>query len=143
MSSQPEIWKNLNVPDIILLCQSDKTLMSICQDKRTWEYLLSRDFNIIRSSKDPRKLYFKNVLNKLSEMYLREADDYYNTHKYFEDAALLYTIALSALGKDITGTVNLFGNQIGNKLIRILKNFETGFGPTMLHGLFYKAGMLY
>ena len=42
----PYLWKTLDYPTLIQLCQTSKEYLKICHDYNTWVYLLKRDFNI-------------------------------------------------------------------------------------------------
>ena len=39
-----EVWRFLPAEEILLYCQVNKTLHSICNDNETWIYLIQRDF---------------------------------------------------------------------------------------------------
>ena len=61
-----EIWKNLPLYDILTLCRTNKSYNQICLDKRTWSYLLSRDFGK-QTNKDPESRYIKELLKKFAK----------------------------------------------------------------------------
>ena len=58
-----EIWKNLPLYDILALCRTNKFYNQICLDKRTWSYLLYRDFGK-RTNKDAESKYIRELLKK-------------------------------------------------------------------------------
>ena len=71
----PYLWKNLDYPTLIQLCQTSKEYLRICHDHNTWVYLLKRDFNITWEVQSSRAyeyykmnyLYFKsgNFFNQI------------------------------------------------------------------------------
>lgn len=57
--SQVEAWKFMSVNDLLRFCKTDRQLYQICQDNRTWQYLLQRDFLINYSGQNVQQLYFR------------------------------------------------------------------------------------
>jgi hypothetical protein len=52
-----EVWKFLSYVDILILCQTSVIFNTICKDNAMWIFLLERDFDVIYTKKDARKLY--------------------------------------------------------------------------------------
>ena len=41
------IWRKLSIENILDLCETNKDFKGICDDNRTWQFLLKRDFNFL------------------------------------------------------------------------------------------------
>jgi len=54
-----QIIRDLDIKDIIHLCQTNIKLSKICQDPYTWRYLLDRDFGIEYNGPDPYSVYVR------------------------------------------------------------------------------------
>lgn len=52
-----EVWRYLSYVDILILCQTSYEFNAICKDNAMWIFLLERDFDVIYTKKDARKLY--------------------------------------------------------------------------------------
>jgi len=59
-----QFLQNLDIRDIIHLCQTNIKLSKICQDPYTWTYLLKRDFNLDYKGPDPYQTYIKGWILK-------------------------------------------------------------------------------
>ena len=130
------LWRHLSVPDLILYCKTNSEYLKICEQKQTWQYLLERDFKIKEKAKDPRKKYFKIVLDEYAQNAFLDAK---NKQKRGGNVSYFYEIVLAAkgIGENIG---NLFGNKVGAKLWDTLTIYNRS-GTSPLHYLFGLAGL--
>lgn len=125
------IWQYLEITDLIRLFQLNKTFVQLGKDENTWQFLLSRDFNINRINKNPRKKYFQMLLRDYADIVNRYARFYYDVsedpilesydrrtqiHALLKDEAVEHkTYAISALGFNETPNQK-YGIFCGNKI---------------------------
>jgi len=62
------IIQNLDIKDIIYLCQTNSQLFKICDDPYTWKYLLKSDFNINYNGPNPYQVYIKGWSLKIIDI---------------------------------------------------------------------------
>ncbi len=146
-------WRQMDVPTLIKYCQSDRQLLKICLDPATWQYLLKRDFNINKPKPDPRKYYFKQILHKLSDLYIQFANKIIlrtnmNQSKKFENQAFWYSIALSVLGRPIPNSTSfsqyynqikyfdIFGNKVGSSFYEYILETANQENTSFIQTLF-------
>ena len=129
------IWQSLDVEELIALCQTNKTFKQLCDDPRTWQYFLKRDFGIVSTSSDAKREYFGKVLHNIAkefnfigshDMEIAMGNEPTHTGRkltstlksnYFQDAIWHKEVALSALGVDFdeSNFKNIMGHIIGTK----------------------------
>ncbi len=71
----PNIWKYLSYPTLLAFCCTAKRYYKILKKKKTWKYLLQRDFNFIKDNQSNYQ-YFSNL-------------SIYNPKEYYELRYLL------------------------------------------------------
>lgn len=143
-------WRYLDICELVRLCRIDSTFANLCQQPTTWQYLLSRDFDVKTEKQTAQYIYFKYVLKAIAKLAQRAAysvsqDNWIQGNIYY--VANLRAEALSALGIDEFITKSIFGNKIGKNLswkladiLRSLKNEDPE--ATIIDALFYYAKTL-
>ena len=139
-------WREMSVPTLIKYCGTNKQLLSICKNPTTWQYLLQRDFNITSPKRNPMKSYFKQVIKKVSDIYIADATRHYKNNN-LERMGVWYRMALSALGGPIENNqgeikhYQIFGNIVGAYFYDFLFRHAHDNNTSLIEELFFEAEM--
>lgn len=142
------IYRYLLPEDLIRLCKTNKTLLTLCGNSEVWKYFLKRDFHMETNLLDVRKLIHLYVGEMLKEIakeanatanmlsikiynikIIGDPDPENNLDLYEHSRRYAYEEALGSLGLPIVhapsgkvDTINIFGHIISGTIAVGIQN---------------------
>lgn len=129
-----DVWKFMNIKDVLNFCMVDTSAYQICNDPYTWKFLIYRDFNIdiiddSYSIDDLKRVYFvEYIKNKTYEYNFRHLLEFYRLYgsissllpKLYDldDQLMIHEITKEEYNKEIDILRTLFAETMyDNKII--------------------------